>query len=91
MDRRRSAWSHRFCDVPSRDLARHKAGASGWAGPGFTFVVLTVRAFQWPFNIWATPFLTNYHFDKVGHALTAFQSPLTPELFADRHHAPLVR
>lgn len=20
---------------------------------------------QWPFNIWASPFLTNYHFDKV--------------------------
>lgn len=32
---------------------------------------------QWPFNIWATPFLTNYHFDKVcrSSVFTCFSSP----------------
>lgn len=28
-------------------------------------LVITLALKQWPFNIWATPFLTNYHFDKV--------------------------
>ncbi|BGP08319.1 hypothetical protein JCM10049v2_004166 [Rhodotorula toruloides] len=28
-------------------------------------LVITLALKQWPFNIWATPFLTNYHFDKT--------------------------
>ncbi|GAA6058177.1 hypothetical protein JCM3770_004081 [Rhodotorula araucariae] len=28
-------------------------------------LVVTLALKQWPFNIWATPFLTNYHFDKT--------------------------
>ncbi|GAA5975943.1 hypothetical protein JCM11641_002845 [Rhodosporidiobolus odoratus] len=28
-------------------------------------LVITLALKQWPFNIWASPFLTNYHFDKT--------------------------
>ncbi|GAA5875926.1 hypothetical protein JCM3774_005819 [Rhodotorula dairenensis] len=28
-------------------------------------LAVTLALKQWPFNIWATPFLTNYHFDKT--------------------------
>ncbi|CEQ39536.1 SPOSA6832_01047, partial [Sporobolomyces salmonicolor] len=28
-------------------------------------LAVTLALKQWPFNIWATPWLTNYHFDKV--------------------------
>lgn len=31
--------------------------------------IVTLAVKQWPFNIWATPFLTNYHFDKVSHTM----------------------
>lgn len=35
------------------------------AQSGEELVAESFDCLQWPFNIWATPFLTNYHFDKV--------------------------
>ncbi|BGP48271.1 hypothetical protein JCM10450v2_004143 [Rhodotorula kratochvilovae] len=48
-------------------------GANAWAAAArlglisyaMLPLVVTLALKQWPFNIWATPFLTNYHFDKT--------------------------
>ncbi|GAA6040169.1 hypothetical protein JCM8097_004161 [Rhodosporidiobolus ruineniae] len=53
--------------------SNHNIGFNAWSAAArlglIAFAMLplaiTLALKQWPFNIWATPFLTNYHFDKT--------------------------
>ncbi|GJN90577.1 hypothetical protein Rhopal_003589-T1 [Rhodotorula paludigena] len=41
------------------------AARLGLIGYAMLPLAVTLALKQWPFNLWATPFLTNYHFDKT--------------------------